>query len=241
MKKILMTAMLIGLSGTALVAAPIEKQLISIPENVPPKAKALIEKFQSLKGVSSNNPIKVALDKMSEQTKTLNGSLNSLLKEKGYLVGSPLAQLIQGYITQTNIDIAALREAVKPNEDSAEIIFNNNQDVIPGLITILNQSVPANAFPFKCFDYASSGEGRKVTGVIQYAPGSKTVLYFYPVPFSESVHYNFLSGQNAKYDVGLIGSGSEYNVSTTLPGRNVDGWLNPQNVIVCLGLPYPVR
>ena len=236
MKKIFMAVMVMGLSG---IAAPIE-QRISIPENIPPEAKAILEKFQSLKGVSQNNPLKVAVDNLSAQTNTLNANLNAVLKGKGYLVGSPLAQLIQGYIAQTNTDIQALREAISPNEDAAEIIFNNNQDVIPGLIEVLNKSVPANAFPFKCFDYASSGEGTKKTGVIQYAPGSKTVLYFYPVPFSESVHFNFLPGQNAKYDVGLTGSGSEYNVSTTLPGRNVDAWLNPQNVVVCLGLPYAV-
>lgn len=235
MKKFLMATVLVALSGTSLVAAPVEKQRISIPDNIPPAARAVLEKYKSIQKVSNDNPLKIALDNLSLQTKTLNGNFNAVLNKKGYLIGTPLAQLIDEYITQTNSDIEALR----PDENSAEIIFNNNQDVIPGLIEVLNNTVPANAFPFKCYDYANSGEGRKVKGVIERAPG-RTVLYFYPVPYKESVHYNFKKGQNAQYDVGLIGNGKEYHVTTTLPGRNVEGWLY-ENEIVCLGNPSPVH
>lgn len=220
MKSLALATILIGLSGTTLSATIDVSQL-------PSSLKSQVEAAEQ--NVSNtSNPLQTFV---TQSTNSLNGlytQKNQLLKEKGYLKGNPVLNLVDQTLSETKKNLMTLAQA-----ENAYSTVSSNLAGLPLLLAYLNTITPSTNFPDSCVTY----NGTKVTGgAVKYSP--TRVYRFYYDNLEKS--YGFLSEIT---DVGLINSGSPYTVGATPGGQVQDGYLGTdpitkQQVIVCLSSPY---
>ncbi|MBX9787138.1 MAG: hypothetical protein K2Y08_07355 [Alphaproteobacteria bacterium] len=220
MKNLALVTILIGLSGTALFATV---DTTGLPSELQTQIKAAEQNVSS-----GANPLQTFVTQSTNSLNELYTQKNQLLKEKGYLKGNPVLNLVDQTLSETKKNITTLSQA-----ENAYSTVSSNLAGLPLLLAYLNTITPSTNFPDSCATY----NGTKVTGgVVKYSP--TRVYRFYYDNLEKS--YGFLSEIT---DVGLINSGSEYTVGATPGGQVQDGYLGTdpitkQQVIVCLSNPY---
>lgn len=221
MKSLALATILLSLSGTAL-SAVIDTSQLAIPSIVKSNINAAQQKVSA-----EANPIQSFVKQSTDSLNGLYAQKNQLLKEKGYLKGNPILNLVDQTLNETKKNLTTLAQA-----ENAYSTVSSNLAGLPLLLAYLNTITPSTDYPGVCKTYT----GEKVTGIITTMAGALT---FYD-PHTNK-YYQFLSEST---DVGLIDSGAEYPPSLTPNGKAVDGYLGTdpltqkKGVVVCLSQPY---
>lgn len=239
MKKVIVVTILMGLSGTALVAPEVvmaaapngsqfsEEQI----RKLPPALQEILQKLRSgkLENLPPYPDLKTFVDASETQIRELQTKLTALLAKKGYLIGTEFDQYAQKALAESKSHINALKglqALIGPAEGS--IAYDRAQ--IPLFIELLEDVPPPDTFPGKCYNYGTQG-GRVITGFVQRVFGNLVFQY----GGGEEEFYKFI---NPISDVGLINSGKEYNVSITPNGMQQDAWVGPDNKVACLSFVH---
>ena len=241
MNKILITIIIIGLGGSTFgvpeilrAAAPKGQQISEAQiKKLSPALQEVLQKIRTgkIEDLPPFPDLKTFLDTSEAQIKSLQAQLNTLLAEKGYLIGTEFDQFAQKALVESKAHISTLRgvqDLLGPNQGS--IAYDRAQ--LPLYIQFLQNVPPPDTFPGQCYNYDMQG-GREVTGIVQRFLGRLIFQY----GAGENEFYNFIDHIS---DVGLIHSGKEYIVSITPNGMQQKAWVGPDNKVACLSLTYKV-
>jgi len=229
MNKILAVAILIGLTGTASIAAPSPKvNLEALPKELQTKIKNAQEN-----ATKTADPVTKFVDDAGKYEAAYKKEVENVLKEYPYLNNNAnvklLLQILDNNYTNIDNSIKALKKT-EPNAQSLQASLATAEVSYNG---ILDQT-----FPTGCKTY----NGDKIQGWIMPVLNSKQGIYaLYKAQYNnqEKPIAMLLRKADGTYDVGQIGTGKEFvpsiaNNSQVMAQLGDDGKGN--KVVVCLDL-----
>lgn len=219
MNKILTLAILVGLSGTSLVAAPpAELNLGALPADLQAKIKSAEEK-----ATAAPNPLEQYISDIKTNVAKVQDEVNKLIADNPYLKDNDLVK------TYTNI----INSRIETINNTLNLVTNGSKTIQSDAFVIdnISEALSNQTFPYACATY---NKGQQKQGYILRMIGSRNFALY---PTQNNEDKNFTPIWNM---VGTIGkaSTSPFAVSSRV-NRKVkalvgqDGKGNP--IVYCLG------
>ncbi|MBS0271527.1 MAG: hypothetical protein JSR85_02635 [Proteobacteria bacterium] len=228
MEKVLIAAILIGLSGTSLMAAPTAAgspiDLGALPSDI----QAKIKSAESAAGGGAN-PIQQYFTEQQNTYIKYTQAVDTLLEKNPYLKDNPTVKsfltVLSSYYTKLTRSLNTIKSGIA-EVDPIQADLSS--------INVLYEGLAQLTFPSACQTYS----GQSTTGWVKLISGSKTVYGFFPTDNNEQKYIKFLQQSDGVYDVGKMGTTNEYDVPIA-NNKQVVAQLGPDGngnqVVVCIG------
>jgi hypothetical protein len=218
MKKILTAAILMGLSGTG-VMAEVEVNLSSLPPELQAKIKS---------ASNTPNPINQYVTTTKNQVAGMQAEVNSLVADNPYLNGNTLIDnVINPTIQQTN-NVLNNTTSWQPAESAAASVQGYTSIISSTYDYVLNNLTYPNA--------CKANQAATIQGWVKLKLGSPNVYALYK---NDDNHAKPLYEIADPEHLGQIGTGKEYTVSiakNSLVNAQVGPDGNGNTVVVCMDL-----
>lgn len=228
MNKILTVAILVGLSGTSLLAAPAVKLSMDLQAKFPIDLQAKLKSIETAP-ISIINPVEPYVKGRKEKVTSDKAEVEKLKKDNPYLssdpVGAALLAGLESNYTSIDKDLSDLQSSAQTQSEPIETLLLGTNALIEAL-------KPLATFPVACKGY----KAEIITGYVKIMSGSATQYAFYKEDRTDiPVYATFLpTGQ-----LGQIKTGAEYVVSiarNSLVSAQIRDDADGKKVVVCMDL-----